>query len=322
MSGVVLKASCRPVVFGVTLSECPFCGGEIDEDIVTFGGSCPKCFAEIPGEEAATDPGEAVKSAQDRADRRRMTFKALIPIALAMPFIFALGCAALWFAILRPAPEVALLDFDEFEAYHLPDIIAVTEPEKLAANEPRPQPRNKHSGSNGASKYAQGTDVEFKAGTADLGSDAAPTAVRGSRGTRGGADGPADNVAGGRGIENVGAGSSTDFGLSVGASRRGGALSDPAAIKQMIFDRMGEQLPRLNGCYEQELKRDDTVHGKWRIRYTIQTDGTVKNAGATGIDMHVDGFEACMAREVGKWRFQRLKNPQPVQKTITFRARR
>ena len=306
------------------MGECPFCGGEIDEDIVTFGGPCPKCFAEIPGEEAATDPGEIVKERQARDDNRRGLVKALIPMVLAMPFVFGLMCAALWLIFLRPLPEVALLDFDEFEGYTLPDVVGAEdieeEPEKLAVNDVRPRPR---SGTDAANKYAKGSDVEFEAGTADLGGEGVASAPRGPRGTRGGAEGPADNVAvGGSPVGSTSAGGGLDLSMDVGASRRGAILTDPAEIKQMIFERMSAQMPRLNGCYEQELKKNEAVAGKWRIHYTILAEGVVEDASATGIDMSVASFEACMSREVGKWRFQRLKASQAVQKTITFRARR
>ena len=45
------------------LAACPFCGRDVDADLVTYGGKCPHCFGEIPGEEAPTDPGEEKKAA-------------------------------------------------------------------------------------------------------------------------------------------------------------------------------------------------------------------------------------------------------------------
>ena len=147
---------------------------------------------------------------------------------------------------------------------------------------------------------------------------------RGPRGTKKRVDGPADNVAvGGDGLDDrASAGGRLDLRVDVGASRRGGVLKDPAEIKKMIFELMSAQMPRLNGCYENELKRDETVAGKWRLRYTILTDGKVKDVAVSGLDMQVAGFESCMAREIGKWRFRRLAAEQPVQKSVTFRARR
>jgi hypothetical protein len=312
------------MVLGVRLGECPFCGGEVDDEIVTFGGSCPKCFAEIPGEEAATDPGEEVKEAIARADARRSTLRSLIPFILASPVLMALGCGAIWFSFLRPVPEVALMDFDEFDGYTMPDVVAVAE------DEPEPNPAEAgngtarpRSGAEGAHKLAKGSDVTFESGGTDLGGKGAAPTDRGPRGTRGGVDGPSDNVSVGAGVNGrASTGGGLDLNVNVGASRRGGVLTDPAQIKKMIFELMSAQMPRLNGCYEQELKRDESVAGKWRLRYTILEDGKVKDVAVTGLDMKVESFEACMGREIGKWRFQRLAAPQPVQKSVTFRARR
>jgi len=307
------------MVLGVRVGECPFCGGEVDDDLVVFGGSCPKCFAEIPGEEAATDPGEEAKEAIARADKRRSTIRNIIPLVVALPIVMGLGCGALWFSFLRPAPVVALMDFDEFDGYTMPDVVAVSEePEEVeAAESPSPRPR-----SGGAEQLARGSKVEFEAGKTDLSDNGAAPTDRGPRGTRRASDGPADNVAVGKGLDDrAAAGGGLDLNVNVGASRRGGVLTDPAQIKKMIFELMRAQMPRLNGCYENELKRDDSVAGKWRLRYTILPDGKVKDASATGLDMQVPDFEACMAREIGKWRFQRLAAEQPVQKSVTFRAR-
>jgi hypothetical protein len=311
------------MVLGVRLGECPFCGGEVDDEIVTFGGSCPKCFAEIPGEEAATDPGEEVKEAIARADERRSMLRNMVPFILATPILMLLGCGAIWFSFLRPVPEVALMDFDEFDGYTMPDVVAVADDEPeltpVAASDGKPRPR---SGADAAKNLAKGSDVTFESGKTDLGGNGSAPTDRGPRGTRGGLDGPADNVAIGAGVDGRAAtGGGLDLNVSVGASRRGGVLTDPAQIKTMIFKLMSAQMPRLNGCYEQELKRDESVSGKWRLRYTILEDGKVKDVAVTGLDMKVESFEGCMEREIGKWRFQRLAAPQPVQKSVTFRPR-
>ena len=43
------------------MGECPFCKAQIDEEILLYGGTCPTCLIEIPGEESATDPGVPVE---------------------------------------------------------------------------------------------------------------------------------------------------------------------------------------------------------------------------------------------------------------------
>ena len=46
-----------------TVEQCPFCASEVTEQTILYGGTCGSCFAHIPGEEAATDPGEDAKAA-------------------------------------------------------------------------------------------------------------------------------------------------------------------------------------------------------------------------------------------------------------------
>ena len=45
------------------MSTCPFCSTEISEELSLYGGHCPSCLIEIPGEEAITDPGIAATGA-------------------------------------------------------------------------------------------------------------------------------------------------------------------------------------------------------------------------------------------------------------------
>jgi hypothetical protein len=55
------------------MGQCPFCRESVDEDVLVNGGRCPSCLIEIPGEEAATDPGEdalARQVAETEAARR------------------------------------------------------------------------------------------------------------------------------------------------------------------------------------------------------------------------------------------------------------
>ena len=50
------------------MGACPFCKGEVDDDVLTFGGRCPSCLIEIPGDEAPTDPGAEARAAQEAAE--------------------------------------------------------------------------------------------------------------------------------------------------------------------------------------------------------------------------------------------------------------
>ena len=262
------------------MGECPFCGSKVDDDLITFGGTCPKCFAEIPGEEAATDPGEDVKAAQARKDQMRATLRTVLPLLFVVPLIGVLALAALWFGVLRPAPQVVMLDFDEGDDYPIPELVAaapVPENDGVADADVKPAPRT-----NG--------------GTA-----AAPAPAPAPKPE------PAAKAPGGL------------VGVDVKANRRGTVLEDPDAVRKMIGEKLTAYAPRLNGCYEKELKNNETLAGRWRISFVVGADGKVKQPAAEALSGSVASFEKCLAGEVSGWSFQRIGQDQPVRKTFTFR---
>jgi hypothetical protein len=277
---------------------------------------CPKCFGDIPGEEAATDPGDDVKAAQARRDHARSAKRAVLPLLLATPLVGLLAVAAVWFALLRPVPEVVLLDFDEFDDYPMPELVAEAAPvpDKPIAptagpTSPKPEP---------TPGFKSDHDLGLDDAVADLGDDAA-VATNGDLRARDVSTGPS---AGPRDIQAAKAPSSQaglDFGLDVTATRRGAILEDSEAIRKMIGDRMRAQAPRLNACYESQLKSDESLAGRWRLAFTVTKAGKVASASAEGVTASVPEFEACLASEVGGWSFQRIKSDQPVRKSFTFR---
>ena len=265
------------------MGECPFCGNKVDDDLITFGGTCPRCFAEIPGEEAATDPGEDVKAAQARKDQMRATLRTVLPVLFVIPIIAVLGLAALYIGVFRPEPEVVLLDFDEGDDYPIPELVA-------AAPEPEPEPAN-----DGVAAAPEPTPV-----TTGAQASAAPAPVAQP------APVPARTPGG-------------LVGVDVTASRRGTVLEDPDAIRKMIGEKLTAYAPRLNACYEKELKNNETLAGRWRIAFVVGADGKVRDAMAEPLSGSVASFESCLQGEVATWAFQRIGRDQPVRKTFTFR---
>ena len=314
------------------MSECPFCGTDVPDDLVTYGGPCPKCFAEIPGEEAPTDPGAEARAVQERKDRRGATIRAFVGLGVMAAVVSCTGLAALA-VVLWPEPEVAVLDFDQLDyGYEYPDLVGV---EDLATGEGadgvadadagKATPSRSSSPSKGSdpSKYTEGgyRPENKAAGAADgLKTDGVASAGEGPRGTRGGTDavaGPTD-IARIEGPKTQAGGLGLDIGPDV--SRRGEVLSDPDAIVQMIGKLMRQNIPRLKHCYERELKKDPSLKGRWLIRYTVTKEGKAVNASATGRDGSNAELEACMANVIEtRWRFDRIVRDQPVQKTLTFR---
>ncbi len=272
------------------MGTCPFCQSSIDEDILLYGGSCPKCFGEIPGEEAATDPGEEVKQRQERSDKRRILVRTLIPIVLAVPVVGLMLVVAVGFIIWNQDPEVEVMKFDDFEVVQVPiieadpDAVADEDPEPKpnpGGVRPRPQPNNDGS--------ADASDDPGKLPEVEVKSQPKPGGLN-----FGGLDGPA-------------------------AQRKGATLSDPAAIFEMIRKRMAKQQGSLTQCYNQQLKRDEDLQGRWRAAFTVSKTGRAKNVSFTGAGVSNAEFEACLSRTVGTWTFSPISRPQPVEKSWRFR---
>lgn len=306
---------------------------------MVYGGPCPKCFAEIPGEEAPTDPGAEARAAQEKKDRRGATLRAAVGMGAMMALVACTGIGALA-VVLWPEPEVAVLDFDsaefDYPAFELvgnadaaegdPDVAVDV---KVAQAAPTPRP-----GGNGGSAQAPrpkldaSAYVPTKVGTdevdasAALGKDDGVAELDTTRGTRG-VDGPAAGPAGLDGVGSGDAGAQQAIGLELDLNverRTGVVLSDPDQIRQMIGKLMGQQVRKLSYCYERRLKQAPDLGGRWLIKYTVSKDGKAIDASATGRDVSDPELEKCLVDNIeSKWRFDQIVRATPVQKTLTFR---
>lgn len=296
----------RPATLG-TQVECPFCGSEVGAELVTYGGTCPKCFAEIPGDEAPTDPGAEVRAAQDRKDRAR----GLLPLAVAMGMLLALvtctGATALAFA-LWPEPEVAqLLDFDALDI-EMPEIVEGTDEMLAKVDPPAPDAAPKP-----AAPSPNGKAPSDGVASGDL----VPRPRPGTAEPDGPMTGLDETATGGRapGLDG--------FDVKGPKVRRDAnlVLSDPDAIRDMISERMVEFIPGLKVCYDRRLKVMPTLKGSWLLTFQVEKDGTVTNAKATAKDRPDPELEECLAAHIGsRWTFGRISRAQPVSKTVKFTA--
>lgn len=318
------------------IAPCPFCARDVDKELVVYGGKCPHCFGEIPGEEAPTDPGEERRMAETAAAKKKVERAKRVPlllagIALMVPILGAVGLVAMRSSEVMPA-----LNLDDAE-YDMGDVGQLR-----AYVEPTPPTEAVKSGKGKTkSQTAKAPDGATKPPTADitqvggslLGSDDPTTIdIRGPGGT---ADahmgkaprGPGTTVAGGPDalpeIGSTASGGSADLELSFDVQRRqqsGVVLTDDNQIIEMVKLRVTKELPKLRyQCYERRLKQDDTVQGSWMVNFTVNKDGSVSSASATGKGTSDAPLEACIAEKVQTWTFQPIKAPLPVGKTVTFR---
>jgi hypothetical protein len=266
------------------LAQCPFCQTEIPQDLLTYGGPCPKCFGMIPGEEAPTDPGEVVKKAQARADERVRRRRALAPMLLVVPMVMLVCGVAGIFALMPEAQVVPIvfddeLDMNTIEVAYLEapaEAPKSTDPAEPVASRPRPRPTSEPSTAPQPQPEAVAT---------------APSPRPSSR---------------------------AGFGVDQSVGRKAGALTDPDQIREMVFARMTAQSGKLKACYEQRLKTNNRLSGRWLIAFTVTPKGTVENPSAKGSNVSDAEFESCLVRELGRWAFDPIAKDQPVQRTLKF----
>jgi hypothetical protein len=301
------------------VENCPFCGEEVDEDLIIYGGACPSCFAEIPGEEAPTNPGEEVIAQQVEADRRQAGIRFWMSAVAIALFLLVLSGGAL-FTFLQPEPEIVVMDFDEFDDWEEPTIVADPqlvpgEPETASEAAPAPAPA---PGARAASQPQPQPQPQPRAGGLDGVAVVAPIPTTRKRPGAGSVPTPAGPSSGPALGRDGSAGGLGFSGVEVTQNRRGEALDDPDAIRKSVGENMKRQIPRLTACYDQRLKTAPNLQGRWRIKFTVTPDGRVKDAASEGLQAKDGEFEDCLAREVAKWKFDRMVREQPVQRTLRF----
>ncbi len=285
------------------MASCPFCQASVTKDLVTFGGPCPNCFGLIPGEEAATDPGEEKKRALARADEQAKARRRSAPLFVAVPLVLStVLCAAVY--ALWPDPDVVPIVFEGEMDMSGIEISYLEAPAEAPAPAPQVQtpgpkgPKPSTVASDPAPKAASKTPTAENDGVAQADPEPAPMASPAPTG-----------------------GTRLGMGVTQSVSRRAGTLTDPDQIRQMVDERMTAQAGKLKACYEQQLKQDEFLAGKWRIIYTVTPKGTTADVAAQGLGVSNAAFESCMVEQVKRWAFDPIARDQPVQRTLNFKPR-
>jgi hypothetical protein len=307
------------------LASCPFCQGEVEEEKVLYGGPCPHCFGEIPGEETPTDPGEDEKERIRQQDIKRASNRALLPVFVLAPVVTmaVIGVAFM----LQPNEAVTELDFDDsFEA--------LLEFEPLAYDASMDEPGQD------AGKALEGSVVPSRAVaksrtapvTRNAGSGAKtagvqageyrPTGRTGSRSatTRAGGTLPGDLADG----LKTGSSSSTgglDLAIQV---QRGGSrlLVEESDIVYAVKEMFAQRKPQIRQCYERALKANPSFAGTWKLSLVLNEAGKVgeynaKPTGASDVE-----FESCIEEKAATWSvLGRLEKPRSFSLPLTFQSR-
>jgi hypothetical protein len=274
---------------------CPFCRAEVEASLLRFGGHCPKCLIEIPGEETATDPGEHAKAVAHAEAVATRTAKSRTNVALGLVAFLVLSMGGGWF-VLRPEPEV-------------PD--SLDEGWAIV-------PRTAHK-----DLTMRGAEVEAEAVVAVADVQSTPTRSR-SADARIAAAGPAEPAQGSV-LPSPTASLASDplaaFSVGVGPKSKGPEailLTDADQIEAMIQQVLVRGSKQLQQCYEQRLNESANLKGAWHLVFLVSPDGTASEIAVTPLSVSDAALEACMVRNVQGWRFQRIKEAVEINKTFRF----
>ena len=298
-------------------ASCPFCSGVIDEELARFGGPCPHCFNDVPGDEAATDPGVQAQQAEAEAKRvetkKTSTRTAGIIVLL---LTLALASSALLYKqhMDSQAEKQEILAFEEEDMFVVSiDELTAAEQERIAAEQAAAE--------EAAKKEAQRL-AALRAASEGGTSEELPEYGSGDRFV--------DDGSGGREasseFQEASIGTRTPS-LSVGGAsadvvRKGAVLSDKKMIEDMAKKALSSYGGQLKQCYEQRLKEDSSIRGAWTIIFMIETSGKTSGVQVTPNNKADSELEACMKRQVENWQFSQISAPfGPIGKTYRFGSR-
>lgn len=289
------------------MPQCPFCKGKVEEDLLRFGGHCPHCLNEIPGEEAATDPGAQARARQELEARvaaaRVQRRNRLLTVLAALLLIVGVGAYAVFHE--EPAP----LMLDDVEIYIPPasahrNVAA----EEAAAAQAKAEEEEKHK------KEAASHHVATTAGTTQVTTDMLATAGPAPSSPT---TAPPETTA-----DSLNQSSLGGFDLSPkGPALKGigpiTATSD-TEIKQMAKTVVDANFRQLRQCYESRIKENPSLSGRWVVAWTIESDGSVSKAEAEGQGVNDRAFESCMVRSVETWKFQPVSKRTELARAFVF----
>jgi hypothetical protein len=316
-------------------SACPYCRGAISQELARFGGPCPHCMLEVPGEEAPTDPGLALKqklaqeaiarAAAERARSQRIAAGSMVLLA-------GLAVFAIWAVVGGGADTLAIsyyqLDPDALKRKQDADAKARAEAQARADAEAAQRAaaaRAARRGPEGTPGTPGGNVDEMLAGIGSLGPQGANVGTGAPPAPTPGTDGAAGSALGGGSLAlgkpgtagaqlPVGVGTVSLSGTgssgptlptsSVAMGSRAAAVkTSPGDIQTMIFERFSMYERGLQACWAARLKMDESLKGSWKVSFTVNPDGSVAAPRLKALGKPDPTFEGCALEKIKKWTF-------------------
>lgn len=299
------------------MGQCPFCKGQVSAELLRDGGPCPHCLNDIPGEDAATDPGVALRAKEAAAAAAAQRKRKITSIALAAAVLLSIA-GGIGYTEYQRSLQYAVLELSFENEFFVvsPEELAQAEAEvkaqeeaeraALAANTGGKKPRAGKS--SGGGEYRPPEEDTLAA----LEDDRLNTNNDG--GAKSGAPVAQTTMA----PLTVGAGPTIATGPSTAIKRDLPTLTSQAEIDKMVKTAMKRNMGQIKYCYESALRATPNLSGRWTFNFTINTDGTTANISVKGDTMRDTAFEACLAGRVRNWAFQPINKPQPVTFSLPF----
>ncbi len=319
---------------------CPYCKGAISEQLAAFGGPCPHCLLEVPGDEAPTDPGlarqqqldreAAARVAEDTRRSRRLAIVSVAAFASVIAFViwtvFGGGYDTLAIAYYQQLDPAAL---QRKRAEQLAEAEAARQKELAEAQAKAAEAARRNAGGAGTRPAGGGTnpldglDGILNSGGVGAGGglDALGAPIVAGSGTTslGGGGLVGATAAGGPtgvAVGTVGVSGSTGrtalTGTSVQMASTQKVVESPKDAETMISERFFKFERQLQACWAPQIKLNPSLSGSWSVAFVVKPDGKVANVRVKALSTPNAAFESCAVGRVQTWTFL------PVAKDIAY----
>ena len=312
------------------MASCPFCQGDIAEDLERLGGPCPHCFNEVPGADAATDPGLAAQLSEKAAQRLEGKRRGLRTAIVAMVVVGVGGSVAGWLGYQKhleqqeisallawedtAAAEFVFITSEELQAMEAEILALEAQAAEDESKAKELDERRQKLALRQAEKALQDQELasfEDRWGNADANIPEGGTAPKQS--TMGGPSAGVDGLAGGITIGNDAPG--------VNVVRKGEVMKGDAQIRGMVDQYVSRQGGAVQACYQTAMNSHPGLGGAWHLSFRLNTDGSLSNVAFSPAGNNGDAsFESCVVRRVERWAMNETSQPLDYRKKFTFKA--
>jgi len=324
------------------MGSCPFCKESVDEAILEYGGRCPSCLIEIPGEDAPTDPGEVAKAAQEAEEAAAASVPRLPLIAGIVGIVVLLGGSGI--AMLTPDEGEDLTEIptgaeaykrvsSSFFSIDLDDDDEEADgeepPKKVASTKKTPKSGGTATNAGRKSVVAavppelpdDDLDAVANVDLEDAGSAVEEPELQAPAGT---VNDPAQAGIGVGSITRQAGGRSMD--PSIGSSPR---IRGPKAMEycgDQIRDVAKAQMKQLGGqfssCVDRVLKRDESFSSAVKVLIAVEKDGRIAAIDLRPSNTDDAEFLGCLEKTIKKTPFPRFCDGVDLAKTYYFGSQR